>query len=1019
MQGSVLLSTKQGTLVMSDKPETIPRTHGSRPSLPLSSFRLRLVAVYCIVSLLFAGVVTLWLRESRLAQENLAVAATRNLAQALGHGLELTFESIDHALLAVADEVAHQLTHGPLDDDTLNLFLDRQEKRLGGYPLVLGDAQGQLTHGDMVRKYGTVSIADRDYFLQARSNPQAGFLISKPFKGRLSGMAQIAVARRVNDSEGNFFGVVFSTVQLDQFAERFDKLDLGRHGLVTLRNQDSVIIARFPPLSAQQGQPGSVSISPELTAIRSAGRQEATYMAISPTDGVKRIYTYRIVQGTGMYLIVGTALDDVLEKWHRDLKYVSGLGLLMMGLLGVAMARMFHARRKEETILAQLTAGNVALHREMESRRHVEEFLRKSEERYRLMSENMIDLICLHSQDARFIYVAPSVTAMLGYEPEELLGRHPKEFYHPDDADRLFNPSYQKVAVDKQNDNLICRALTKNGHYIWLEILVRPVLNADGQIVHIQSVARDVSDRVGAENALRGERDFIHEMINALPGIFYLISSQGRFRLWNKKIEDVSGFSSEEMAVISPADLFRGGERDYITERIKEVFTHGFATAEASIVSKNGTVTPHSFVGQRIDRDGVPFLIGMGLDISAHKRLEGDLRQAKDAAENANLVKSDFLATMSHEIRTPMNVVIGMGDVLLESELGEEQRGYVKKLQEAGSNLLELINQILDFSKIDAGHLQIEEEPVNVAKLLREVTELFRVVSVGKGLSLVCETDGSLPDWVTGDKLRLRQILFNLLSNAIKFTESGHVVLRGRVDPKISDQMCLTVEDTGIGVAHGQMDVIFNPFTQGDSSITRRHGGTGLGLTISRRLVELMGGRIWLESRPGSGSTFHVTLPLRLAKPPPAPVEADTPGTDMHDPSLHILVVEDAEDNQLLIRTFLKNTPHFLEIVENGEEAVRRVREKSFDLVFMDVQMPVMDGYTATRLIRQWEQKTRQRPLCIIALTAHALHGESERSREAGCDLYLNKPIKKQRLLEVIRQMGARNRQHSAECSSK
>lgn len=386
--------------------------------------------------------------------------------------------------------------------------------------------------------------------------------------------------------------------------------------------------------------------------------------------------------------------------------------------------------------------------------------------------------------------------------------------------------------------------------------------------------------------------------------------------------------------------------------------------------------------------------------------LQQALEHAREIAESASRAKSDFLSAMSHEIRTPMNVVIGMGDVLLESNLGQEQQDHVMRLQAAGNSLMELINQILDFSKIEAGHLQIIEEAVQVRPLLAEARELLQVIASGKGLGIHCEVADEVPEWLVTDGVRLRQVLFNLLGNAIKFTEQGGITLRAGVTPG-APRLHVSVEDTGIGIDTEYLDRIFDPFTQADASIARRFGGSGLGLTLSRRLVERMGGHIWVESHKKAGTTFHVELPLR---PTTAPISSITasPVPDRVEvcPALRILLVEDSEDNRLLVRTFLKNTPHHVEIALNGEEAVRQVESEPFDMVFMDVQMPVMDGYTATRLIRQREAETNRKPLPIIALTAHALDGEAERSQQAGCSLYLSKPIKKQRILDVINQIG-------------
>jgi signal transduction histidine kinase/CheY-like chemotaxis protein len=381
------------------------------------------------------------------------------------------------------------------------------------------------------------------------------------------------------------------------------------------------------------------------------------------------------------------------------------------------------------------------------------------------------------------------------------------------------------------------------------------------------------------------------------------------------------------------------------------------------------------------------------------ERSNQDLIQARESAVQAAHAKSDFLANMSHEVRTPLNAIMGMAEILAETPLDGEQKNYLSVLSKASRSLLSIIDEVLNFSKLEGGHFQLENSNFVLKDSIKTVIDLMSSQIRAKKLELRTRIDIDPSEVVHGDPKRLQQILINLLGNSAKFTPSGYVELAVRRRTSLSgSEVEFTVSDSGIGIPANKLNEIFDRFSQADSSVTKTYGGTGMGLAVSKQLVELMGGTIWVESWPDIGSCFHFTVKLPLAKVPSSHNTAKT--TPLV--GLKILVVDDSPDNTFLVKTFLKNMACDIDTAQNGQQAIEKFEHKDFDLILMDMQMPVMDGYSATRWIRVLEKKKKKK-IPIIALSAYVLDEEINKSYEAGCDAHITKPVTKTQLLESIR----------------
>ncbi len=711
---------------------------------------------------------------------------------------------------------------------------------------------------------------------------------------------------------------------------------------------------------------------------------------------------------------LGYSPDELLARTWRDVTHPDDLEMdsafrdsLKSGEVPNVQCEKRYIRKDGTVVWARLTlsqakdsAGDflyiLAVVQDITDRKKAEFALKKSEENYRLLVENQTDLVVKVDCKGHFVYASPSYCRTFGKSECELLGKDFMPLVHEDDREatgkamlKLFAPPYT-VELEQ-------RAYTVNG-WRWFSWVDTAVLD-DGKVVGIIGVGRDVSDRKKAEAELHNSESRYRAIVEDQTEFIARFKSDGTMTFVNGALCRFFAQPSEALIGQSFFPYLAPGARKLLSAHLQSLTPDSpTGSVENQIYSGKGELRWHQWVNRALfDHNGrlIEFQ-GVGRDITEQKQVEESLRQAKLEAEAANRAKSDFLANMSHEIRTPMNGVLGMTELALMTCSEPRPREYLEMAKQSGKSLLFLINDVLDLSKIEAGKIELEERSFD---LHEELACFFQSMDVPMGLKnlyFIHEVHPGVPKRVIGDPGRLRQILVNLVGNAIKYTLSGAVsVFVGVAGEEASGpglvRLRFRVVDTGIGIPRDKQESIFESFTQLRSSAHPDFGGTGLGLTISRELVHMMGGEISVESEPNKGSTFSFTVELRLdCREALATKKVDLNVTGP-TPRLKILLAEDNEINRIVAVALLESRGHTVKSVETGKEAMKALSEEAFDLVLMDVRMPEMDGIEATRRIRAGEAGDSNVP--IVALTAYALGGDHERLLAAGMDAYLAKPI--------------------------
>jgi PAS domain S-box-containing protein len=977
----------------------------------LSPWVTMIAAVMLVVlTVCAAGITVLNSHEQtdRETRDNLG-----KLATVIAQQTSRSFQSVDMVLADVAARIASDgldtldsvrtwmgtmATHQLLARHQSNL------PQVGNLSLI--GADGALINHSLSWPAPALSAGDREQFQHLRDTNDADLFVSEPVRSKIDGNWTVYLARRISGRKGEFLGVVQAAIRLDHFEETYRAIGLGEGSSLALWRADGVLLARHPKLESKIGSlVGSTSMISDLKTQVDRGA-----ILTSGLDGVARYAALVKVKNFPLVISAGKTAEAVLGTWRRDAT------ILLLGALGavtgvllllLALAAQIRNMRRNELVL---------------SRQNLE--LEKA-------SGQLLDAQRI-GKLAHWECGAEGGGAVCSPEFFEIAGlpvapwisfQTVLALIHPDDVDHYLRER-KRAREPGEASAQDCRLIRPDGQLRWVRTQALARHDSDGNVIGLFGTLLDITELKLVEQIATNSQRRLLDAIESISQGFVLYDKDDRYVLSNSHFQSMF---PEIMEIVRPGI------------RYEEILREGYARGlygnpndlEGWIAQ---TLKWHRGDGppmirqlpdgrwiQRVEHrmsDGG--IAGLRTDITGFKMVEAALEQrvadlelasnrlesqkqelivtssalnvAKDVAEAANLAKSDFLAMMSHEIRTPMTGMMGMIGLLCDTPLSDEQLQLADLARDSTNNLLVVINDILDYSKLEAGRLTAESIGFDVVHLIDGVASLLGA-KAGAALLLETSFGDRMPGWLNGDPNRIRQILHNLVGNAIKFTDRGliRIVASHRILASDAIELRIEVIDNGIGISPEVQDRLFNPFTQADSTLSRQYDGTGLGLAISKQLCTMMGGSIGVDSTPGQGSRFWFTVQCKLAVAPKPIAPPLQPAIEPEGRILNILVAEDNAMIQKLIKKLLSKRGYRADLVGDGKAAVAAVQCKSYDLILMDIQMPEMDGVSATRMIRGLSGPERAIP--IIALTGNALVGQRETYLAAGMTDYLSKPF--------------------------